>query len=499
MRTPQNILNWFRELFACDNIGAAAKVLAAALGDIAVAETVGVFLLDADKSQLLLFGSWSASVGARAETLQPIPIRDESDPLCFCLLNGKPYQAALNPTVTMDLLNLGRSNVFTMPFTSRLSGTLGGILIASPCTRKIQSPDGIQAIAMYAALSMENMLLKKNESSLISALRNNITRMENQEKQERQLAAAQIIGSSWEMTDVRKLIAKAAPTIAPVLITGETGTGKEAAAEAIHSLSPRKRNPFLKINCGALSPHLLESELFGHVKGAFTGANANSLGLLRSADGGSVLLDEIGDMSMELQVKLLRVLQDKKIRPVGGAKDYTVDIRILAATNKNLHAAMHEGQFRQDLYHRIAALDIHIPPLRERRQDIPELATHFFDKLRKLHNRPGLKLSQKNLLYLSSLPLPGNVRELINIIERAILLSETSNGYVSFSGSPRNGDDNYKKLDLSLILKNYERDIIKRYLDLHLGHLKKTAEALCVPRTTLISKIKTLGLEHYAR
>jgi transcriptional regulator with PAS, ATPase and Fis domain len=498
MRTHQDIPGWCKQLFACENIGATAKVLAAALGDISGGEAVGVFLLDVDKSQLLLFGSWSASHGEKAETLQAVSIHSDGDPLCFCLLNGSPYQAVLHPTATMALLNATRGNVYAMPLKSRLNGSIGGILVASSCEQKIQSTENIQIITMYAALIMENMILKRNESSIIAALRSDIVKLEKQTKQEQELAAVQIIGSSQAMDHVRSLIVKAAPTNAAVLITGETGTGKESAAEAIHALSLRKRKPFLKINCGALSPQLLESELFGHVKGAFTGADADYPGLLRNADGGSVLFDEIGDMPMELQVKLLRVLQDKKIRPVGSSRDYAVDIRIMAATNKDLPAAIQEGQFRPDLYHRIAVLDIHIPPLRERRQDIADLAAYFFEKLCKAHRRKGLSLSQEDRVYLCSLPLPGNTRELTNLIERSILFSKSSASYVSFTKIPKNDNDAEEKtLHLHAALKEYEADLIKRCLKRNLGHITKTAETLCVPRTTLSDKIKKLHLEQF--
>lgn len=501
MPIQQKNLYWCKQLFASEDVGAAATILAAALGDISQGDAAGVFLLDTDKSQLLLFGSWSASAGERKETLQPVSIHSDSDPLCFCLVNGAPYQAELNPTPTMTLLRLGRSNVYAMPLTSRLSGTLGGILVGGPSTLTEQSTASIQVVAVYASSIMENMLLKRNHSSVITSLRNNVEKLEKQTEQERLLAANLIVGSSPVMTHVRNLIIKAAPTKAAVLITGETGTGKEATAEAIHSLSRRSGKPFLKINCGALSPQLLESELFGHVKGSFTGAKTDYVGLLRSASGGSILLDEAGDMPMELQVKLLRVLQDKRVRPVGGAKDYVVDIRIMAATNKDLGVAMDDGLFRKDLYHRIAALDIHIPPLRDRRQDIPELATYFFEKLCKTHSRHDLKISQEDLIQLSSLPLLGNARELANVIEKAILLSETTSGYISLSellkkGLATHGHEE-KGYNLSSMLEGYEADLIKRFLEHNLGNITKAAEALCIPRTTLRRKIQKLRLGQF--
>ena len=500
MHLEQNTLSWFKQLLACEDIGSTAKVLATALGETSGAVAAGVFLLDVDKSQLLLFGSWSVEGGGKQERLQSTPVNEQSDPLCFSLFNGSPYQANLPITATMALLGLkmNKFNVYAMPLKTRLSGSLGGILIANAPASPIRSPEDIQIIAMYAASLLENMILRKNESSIIADLRNDLVRLETQSKQERQLATTKIIGSSSSISHVRNLIVKAAPTTATVLITGETGTGKEATAEAIHFLSPRKDKPFVKINCGALSPQLLESELFGHVKGAFTGADSDYLGLLRSADGGSVLLDEIGDMPQELQVKFLRVLQDRKVRPVGSSKDYSVDIRIIAATNKDLQAAMKDGLFRSDLFHRIAALDIHIPPLRERRFDIFELAKHFFEHFCKAHNRNNLNLSQKTLIHLGSLALPGNARELANIIEKNILLSNNSQGYMAFvfSDESKIGQED-DVFHLNTKLKMYEAGLIKRCLNLNSGNITKAAEMLCIPRTTLSAKVKKLDLVHY--
>jgi sigma-54-dependent transcriptional regulator len=277
-----------------------------------------------------------------------------------------------------------------------------------------------------------------------------------------------------------------------VLITGETGTGKELTAEAIHSLSHRKDAPFMKINCGALSPHLLESELFGHVKGAFTGADADRPGLLRAASGGSVLLDEIGDLPLELQVKLLRVLQDQKVRPVGDSKDYLVNIRIIAATNKDLQAAMAQGSFRKDLYHRLAALHIHIPPLRERRQDIPILAVHFFEQLCRKHTRKGLTLPLESCMHLSSLPLEGNARELANEIERTLLLSEASLGNLSFSAAHKQADG---QLDLPTLHQDFEKDLIRRSLAQYASNISRAAAALGLPRSTFRAKMKKLDTQ----
>lgn len=496
MRTQIN--DWFDRLFASRDIGSAAKTLAAALGEISGGEAAGVFLLDESKSLLLLFASWTSDQGEKIENLQPVSVKEKSDPLCFSLLQGAPYQGDLNPSPTMTLLQSGPSSVFAAPLVSKMNGTIGGVIVTTPYGRPVTSLAPLKMIGMYASSLIENMILVKTETSIVGSLRTDLERLQKQRRHEQELAATKIIGTSEAISHVRSLIIKAAPTNATVLITGETGTGKELTAEAIHSLSPRKDAPFMKINCGALSPNLLESELFGHVKGAFTGADTDNAGLLRTADGGSVMLDEIGDMPLELQVKLLRVLQDQKVRPVGGSKDFPINIRIIAATNKDLPAAMAKGTFRKDLYHRLAALHIHIPPLRERRQDVPSLAVHFLEKLCRKHGREGLTLPLEAFMHLSSLPLDGNARELANEIERTLLLSESSNGYLSFaSARDEGGGPDGRKLDLPTLLLEYEADLIKRSLLQNDGNISKTAEALGIPRSTLRAKLEKGDIQYY--
>lgn len=487
----RELSDWFERLSASPDIISITKMLAAALGDISEGNATGVFLLDEDKTQLRLFASWTTDRGERIESLQPISIKQKNDPLCFSLHQGMPYQADLNPAATTALIHPEPCNVFACPLKSYANGTIGGFVVTTRYGHPVLHVDSLQIIGMYASSLIENMLLKNAENSIVGSLRNDLACLEKQKKQEMELAATKIVGTSEAISHVRSLIVKAAPVNATVLITGDTGTGKELTAEAIHMLSPRKGAPFLKINCGALSPHLLESELFGHVKGAFTGADADHQGLFRAADGGSVLLDEIGDMPLDLQVKLLRVLQDRKVRPVGDSKDYPINIRVLAATNTDLKEAMKQGLFRKDLYHRLAALHIHIPPLRERRQDIPSLAVHFFEKLCSKHGREGLSLPLEAFMHLSSRSLEGNARELANEIERTLLLADNSSGYLSFDATREDsGIQDGRKLDLATLVKEYEIDLIKRSLLQHSGNISKTADALGIPRTTLRRKIE---------
>lgn len=232
------------------------------------------------------------------------------------------------------------------------------------------------------------------------------------------------IGSSQVMRELFGHIRKISNSSATVLLLGETGSGKELVARAVHELSPRASGPFVRVNCGALSESLLESELFGHVKGAFTNAIENRTGRFEAGHGGTIFLDEINSVSHTLQVKLLRVLQEHQFERVGDTRTISVDCRIIAATNRDLAVMVESGAFREDLYYRLNVLPIYVPPLRERREDIPELASYFIQRYAKENRRPALSLSGESLAYFKSYLWPGNVRELQNYIERAIVLAD---------------------------------------------------------------------------
>jgi two-component system response regulator PilR (NtrC family) len=230
-----------------------------------------------------------------------------------------------------------------------------------------------------------------------------------------------IIGASSKMQAIFQMIETVAEVQSTVLITGESGTGKELVARAIHDMSPRAERPFISINCGAFTETLLESELFGFIKGSFTGANANRKGLFEAANSGTIFLDEIGEMTPAMQVKLLRVLQERKIRPVGAHDELPIDARVIAATNRDLKQMSQDGQFREDLYYRISVIPIALPPLRERREDIPDLADHFVNKFCEQTGR-RVTLSPRSMQYLENYMWGGNVRELEHTIERAVAL-----------------------------------------------------------------------------
>ncbi|MCU0239476.1 MAG: sigma-54 dependent transcriptional regulator [Pyrinomonadaceae bacterium] len=233
-----------------------------------------------------------------------------------------------------------------------------------------------------------------------------------------------IIGRSDKMHAVFQMIETVAEVQSTILVNGESGTGKELVARAIHDLSPRAEKPFISINCGAFTETLLESELFGYMKGAFTGANTNRKGLFEAANSGTIFLDEIGEMSSAMQVKLLRVLQERKVRPVGGHEELKIDTRVIAATNRDLKAMVEEGTFREDLFYRISVIPISLPPLRERKDDISELATHFVSKFCEQTGKT-LSISEKALNILENYAWHGNVRELEHTIERAVALERT--------------------------------------------------------------------------
>src|SRR6266702_1511894 len=235
-----------------------------------------------------------------------------------------------------------------------------------------------------------------------------------------------IIGQSPKMRAIFDLIQTVAPQTSRVLITGESGTGKELVARAIHENSLRAQAPFITINCGAFPETLLESELFGYMKGSFTGANENRQGLFQAAHGGTLFLDEIGNMSLTMQVKLYRVLQEGKVRPIGSTEESDVDVRIIAATNKDFEKEIAEGRFREDLYYRLSVIPIQVPPLRERREDIPLLARHFLETFRKTMEKPIVAISPEAMTRLESYEWPGNVRELENTMERAVALEAGS-------------------------------------------------------------------------
>jgi DNA-binding NtrC family response regulator len=309
-----------------------------------------------------------------------------------------------------------------------------------------------------------------------------------------------IVGVSFQMQKVFEMIEKVADTNATVLITGESGVGKELVARAIHYNSSRRTRPLVVVNCGAIPEELLESELFGHERGAFTGAIKTRFGRFELADGGTVFLDEIGDMSLKLQVKLLRVLQEKSFERVGGSKTIHVDVRMVAATHRDLDALVKAGKFREDLYYRLNVVPIHIPPVRERRQDIPLLLNHFLERWNKINNTKLEGLTEQALDVLTSYDYPGNVRELQNIMERLVVIKKK--GFVSIEDLPEKlyaGKPDDVEMDVlrgyDTLVSDFEKSLILKALNQTKGVKSQAARVLQMNRTTLIEKMKRLGLE----
>ncbi len=309
-----------------------------------------------------------------------------------------------------------------------------------------------------------------------------------------------IVGRSPQMLDVYKTIARVAESRSTVLITGESGTGKELIARAIHFNSPRSARPFVAVDCSSLAETLLESELFGHVRGAFTGAVANKMGLFEEADTGTCFLDEIGDIQLATQAKLLRVLQEHEIKRVGGNETIKIDVRVVAATNKNLEEEIERGNFREDLFYRLNVIPFHVPPLRDRKEDIALLADHFLAEFTRAYGRKPKELTPQAYQVLSEYHWPGNVRELENVIERALILTKsstlTADAFLVREDRPRPSEEGQAEL---LTLDDAMASHIQKALDLAEGRVHGpggAARLLGVNPSTLRNKMNRLGIRH---
>ncbi|MCS7023783.1 MAG: sigma-54 dependent transcriptional regulator [Bryobacteraceae bacterium] len=310
-----------------------------------------------------------------------------------------------------------------------------------------------------------------------------------------------IIGRSRALLYTLDVASRAAQSDSTVLLRGETGTGKELLAKAVHFSSRRKDGPFVAINCGAIPRELLESELFGHVKGAFTGAVNHKKGKVEAADGGTLFLDEIGEMPFELQVKLLRMIQEREIEKVGGTEAIKVDVRIIAATHRNLQAMVEDGTFREDLYYRLAVIPIELPPLRERTEDIPELVNHFFARAKQRLGRENLRFPHHLMPYFTNYRWPGNIRELENVIERMIVLARTDEvsledlpDCMRRATGPSAGSIPIDIPEEGISLEGVERELLLRALQKADWNQSKAARYLDISRKTLIYRMEKYGL-----
>ena len=387
------------------------------------------------------------------------------------------------------LQELRKMNVETMSIVLTGCGTIDNAVAAMKIGAfdYITKPFKIDEMVLTVKRALEYASLKKENKSLKRLV-------------DKEYGFENFIGSCEGMQQVFSLIRKVSDTDTTILVQGESGTGKELVARAIHCNSQRSNAPLIPINCAAIPRNLLESELFGHVKGAFTGATISRVGRFEMADGGTLFLDEIAEMPPELQVKILRVLQTQQFERVGGTKTIQVNIRIIAATNKDLEKEIQEGRFREDLFYRLNVIPIHLPPLRERVLDIPILTDHFLKRFNHEKKRNIKGLTKETMAYLESYPWPGNVRELENLIERMIILAEGE--WIGLDDLPEKLHAPLKSpaipsLDipaqgifLNKAIDNFENDLILKAMKMSGGVKSKAAKLLSLNRTTLVEKIK---------
>jgi two-component system nitrogen regulation response regulator NtrX len=360
----------------------------------------------------------------------------------------------------------------------------------------------VRAIKMGAFDFVEKPLsLEKTVHVVRNALRQRRLEAENQALRAKVDAQHTLVGDSYAIEQLREQIAMAAPTNGRVLIIGENGTGKELVARNIHDMSRRRTAPFVEVNCAAIPEELIESELFGHVRGAFTGAVADRRGKFEAAHGGTIFLDEIGDMSLKTQAKVLRVLQEQVMEPVGGSTRIRVDARVLAATNKDLPAEIRAGRFREDLYFRLNVIPISVPPLRERQEDIPLLADHFMALMAREYGRRPKTFERDAVTALQQYSWPGNVRELRNVVERLMIMVPgeriTSRDLTFLEHVPIAAEDASRPAPLAALhdaRDQFERDYILRALAQQHGNISRTAEVLGVERSNLYRKMRAFGI-----
>jgi two-component system nitrogen regulation response regulator NtrX len=363
----------------------------------------------------------------------------------------------------------------------------------------------VRAIKLGAFDFIEKPLsLDKTMLVVRNALRQRRLEAENRALRARVDRRLEMVGESYAMRQLREQVAMAAPTNGRVLIFGDNGTGKELVARTIHALSRRRSGPFVEVNCAAIPEELIESELFGHVKGAFTGAVGDRRGKFELADGGTIFLDEIGDMTLKTQAKVLRVLQEQVVEPVGGTSGVRVDVRVLAATNKELPAEIRTGRFREDLYFRLNVIPIFVPPLRDRREDIPLLAEHFMAGFAREYGRRTKALDVSAVAALQEYPWPGNVRELRNVIERLIIMvpGETISArdlvFLEGLSAPEpetaGDEESVQGVTLQAARNRFEREFILRALAAQGGNVSRTADVLGVERSNFYRKMRALGI-----
>jgi len=452
--------------------------------------TARVLVVDDERAILIALGGLLRKEGYEVETAG-------SAEHALSALGGEPFDLLLT-----DLsLGKGLSGIDLLERAKRLRPEMPVVVITAHGTEKTAVEAMKKGAEDYVPKPFDN-----DEIRLVVRRALERTRLERehrmlQEQIEREYGFGSLIGSGEAMRRVFETIKKVAETDLTVLVRGESGTGKELVAQALHYRSARRKRPFVAVNCAAISRELVESELFGHEKGAFTGADARRVGRFEAAQGGTLLLDEVGDMPLETQAKVLRVLQERSFERVGGASPVRVDVRVVAATHRDLEAEVARGRFRQDLYYRLRVVELELPPLRERLADVPALVDRFLGQLAERLERNKAGISPEATAALARHAWPGNVRELRNVVERAAVLASGERIELSDLGL-----DEARELAGSDLLslpfseakrravEQFERRYLEQALERHAGNVSRTAEAIGMVRQSLQQKLRELGL-----
>jgi sigma-54-dependent transcriptional regulator len=488
-----------------------------------------IYLLDATKRHLVPEVAQNDAVEVSLDALPPIALYrkdtlNKSDLCAYAAFTGTPINIGnvyhysgfdCKDIYAYDRVAGYRSmSVLTVPMQDHQDITIGVLQLVNPRHQGSAAPQAfdadaerlVLAFAAQAAVAVDNAWLITDKQRLIEVLDDDRRALEQENLELKQRICqgrrfVEIIGESVAMRDLYGLMEKVLNTGTTVLLLGETGTGKELIARAIHDHSERAKHPFIAQNCAALPENLLESELFGYRRGAFTGATADRKGLIEAAHGGTLFLDEIGDMPIGLQVKILRVLQAGEVRPLGEVKSRAVDVRVIAATHQDLQGLIKAGQFREDLYYRLSVFPIVVPPLRQRENDLLLLLDDFLEEFSKLHRKSIKGYSPDALRALLSYEFPGNVRELKNLVERAVIIAE-ENTYLSAEHFSQIGTEAQSVTDeatgeamrLPDLVRRYEASIIQRQLEAEGWNQTQAAKALGIPRRTLVEKINRYHL-----
>jgi two-component system, NtrC family, nitrogen regulation response regulator NtrX len=416
----------------------------------------------------------------------------ESGEACLGLLGKNAFDVVL-----LDIWLPGIDGLETLEKIRELDNPPEVIMISGHGTIET----AVRATKLGAFDFLEKPLgLDKTLILIKNAIESKKLQRENVDLKKQLLAKNVIVGDSIPMKALRQQIALMAPTNGRVLIYGESGTGKELVAHAIHAQSLRKERTFVEVNCAAIPEDLIESELFGHRKGSFPGAGADKEGKFDKADGGTLFLDEVGDMSLKTQSKVLRTLDEQRFAPVGSSETVTVDVRVIASTNKDLEEEISRGNFREDLFYRLNVIPFFVPPLRERKEDIPLFVRYFVKDLASTYGRRPREITDDAIEALMRYSWPGNVRELRNVIERIVIMNPTTTRFERKHLPPliyRDGSRRASKSEFSTLHQArdaYERDYILKKLDENHGNVSRTAEVLGLERSHLYRKMKTLGI-----